>query len=296
MASTSSRAKRWVFTLNNYTPQDEARLQALQPTYLVYGREVGESGTPHLQGFVIWETALRFNACKTQIGATAHLEVAKGTSPQAADYAKKDGDIYEYGTCPSQGQRTDWDQFIEWVKVQDTRITRKDLILNFPKLWCRYSERLQEIADAHAPPLTFVTGEPRTGWQRELVDQLSGQPDQRGIRFMVDEDGNSGKSWFCAYMLQTKPEEVQILKTGKEADMCYAIDPSKKIFLLDVPRSRMEYLQYSVLEQLKDRMVFSTKYTSQMKVLSHLPHVVVMCNEHPDLTKLSADRYNVTTI
>ena len=282
--------------INNYTPEDEQRIQALQPTYLVYGREVGEQGTPHLQGFVIWETPLRFNACKTQLGNNAHLEVVKGTSPQAADYSKKDGDFYEYGTCPSQGQRTDWDEFLEWAKAQETRITRKDLILNFPKLWCRYSARLQEIADAHAPALTLVDGQPRDGWQSDLVVELNNEPSRRGIHFMVDETGNSGKSWFCAYMMQTRSDEVQILKTGKEADMCYAIDPTKKIYFLDVPRSRMEFLQYSVLEQLKDRMVFSTKYTSQMKVLSHLPHVIVMCNEHPDETKLSADRYIITNI
>lgn len=97
-------------------------------------------------------------------------------------------------------------------------------------------------------------------------------------------------------MMQTKPEKVQILKTGKESDMCYAINEDKSIFLLDVPRSRMEFLQYSVLEQLKDRMVFSTKYNSQMKILRSPTHVVVFCNEHPDETKLSADRYNVINI
>ena len=291
------QSTRWCFTINNFTPQDEARLQDLKPKYLVYGRETGEGGTPHLQGFVIFERNITFHAAKTQIGPTAHIEKAEGTSAQASEYCKKqDPEPFEWGTCPAQGKRTDWDEFLKWVKDQETRVSRKDLILNFPKLWCRYSERLQEIADAHAPVPALVAGQPRDGWQRELVDELAGQPSERGIHFYVDEDGNSGKSWFCGYMLQENYDDVQILKTGKEADMCYAIDPTKKIYLLDVPRSRMEYLQYSVLEQLKDMMVFSTKYSSQMKVLSHRPHVVVMCNEMPDLEKLSADRYIIKEI
>jgi hypothetical protein len=92
-------------------------------------------------------------------------------------------------------------------------------------------------------------------------------------------------------MISKRPDECQLLKVGKEADMCYAIDESKTIFLIDVPRSKMEFLQYSVLEQLKDRMVFSTKYNSRMKILRSTPHVVVFCNEAPDKSKLSRDRF-----
>ena len=72
--------------------------------------------------------------------------------------------------------------------------------------------------------------------------------------------------------------------------MAYAVDPDKRVFFINVPRLGMEFLQYSILEQLKDRMVFSTKYTSEMKVLRTNVHVVVFCNEMPDMDKMSADR------
>jgi len=53
----------------------------------------------------------------------------------------------------------------------------------------------------------------------------------------------------------------------------------------------MEHLCYHFLEKLKDRMIQSTKYTPVLKILQHIPHVVVFSNEPPDETKLSQDRF-----
>jgi len=51
----SNPAKRWVFTLNNYTDEDISALADASTvnggetfSYLVFGREVGESGIPYL--------------------------------------------------------------------------------------------------------------------------------------------------------------------------------------------------------------------------------------------------------
>lgn len=51
--ATRNRVRRFCFTLNNYTKEEEDYLQAFPCTWLVMGKEVGESGTPHLQGEVI---------------------------------------------------------------------------------------------------------------------------------------------------------------------------------------------------------------------------------------------------
>jgi len=58
----------------------------------------------------------------------------------------------------------------------------------------------------------------------------------------------------------------------------------------------MQYMQYAILEQLKNRLIFSNKYQSQMKVLPNNVHVVVFSNEAPDMNALTNDRYKVINI
>ncbi|QDJ95267.1 replication-associated protein [Capybara virus 30_cap3_1444] len=92
-----AQGKRWCFTLNN--PGDVVpRFENCR--YLIYGKEVGESGTPHLQGFVIFKSNKRLSACKSWLPG-AHFETAKGTNEQASSYCKKDGAFVEEGDMPN---------------------------------------------------------------------------------------------------------------------------------------------------------------------------------------------------
>lgn len=296
-----SRSRRYVFTLNNYTPEDELRLQALNGDsgikYLVYGREVAASGTPHLQGFAIFAGTLRFGAAKLAIGSTAHLEVAHGTSVQASRYCKKDGDFYEFGDLPAEpGKRTDWDTYKVWIEEIGRVPTRHELVMKFPTLYARYRRACMDYAEALAPPPVLTTTECRFGWQTRVDGIIGGTVNDRTIHFVVDPEGNSGKTWFCKYALTKWPTRVQVLRIGKRDDLAYMIDIDKDVFLFDIPRNQMIYLQYSVLEGLKDRMLFSPKYESSFKILRSVPHVIVFSNEQPDMNALSMDRFNIINI
>lgn len=295
---SQSQSRRWVFTLNNFTPEDERRITGFESRYLVYGRERGESGTPHLQGFVVFGSNKRFNAVKALIGDRAHIECARGSSSQASEYCKKDGDFAEFGELPDQqGKRTDFDLYLDWCKERDCIPSEREIIREHPRLYARYKKALFEIASVHCPQPTFDTGTPRDGWQSDLESHLEEDAaDDRMIEFFVDRDGNSGKSWMCKYLLMKYPDAAQMIRPGKEIDMAYEIDETKSIFLFDIPRSKLEHFQYSVLEALKDRMIFSGKYVPRTKVLRKNPHVIVFCNEEPDMEKLSIDRYKVNNI
>ena len=53
-------------------------------------------------------------------------------------------------------------------------------------------------------------------------------------------------------------------------------------------------VSYHTMEKIKDGCFFSSKYESQ-QVLFNTPHVVVFANCAPDMTKLSSDRWEVKT-
>lgn len=89
-----SPAKRWCFTLNNFNQTD---ISSIVPIILdncimgIVGREVGASGTPHLQGYCNFKKKVRplslFKSMKI------HWEKCKGTEKQNIEYCSKDNDI-----------------------------------------------------------------------------------------------------------------------------------------------------------------------------------------------------------
>jgi len=94
-----SPAKRWCFTLNNYKDEDISSIvpiiKDLCDIYII-GKEIGESGTPHLQGFINFKKKSRpigiFNNQKI------HWEKSKGTNEENERYCEKDGDVLiKYG-------------------------------------------------------------------------------------------------------------------------------------------------------------------------------------------------------
>ena len=92
-------ATRWCFTINNPTGNDEVDVCSWKTVanYLVCGKETGESGTPHLQGYVCLATRKRLTALK-KMSSKAHWEVARGSDTDNKKYCEKDGDILiEYG-------------------------------------------------------------------------------------------------------------------------------------------------------------------------------------------------------
>lgn len=88
------RVERWVFTINNYTEADLNALRNVRsPVLVVYGREKGEMGTPHLQGYVQHMEGLRMRRSQVErlLGGRAWIVAAKGDEFQALGYCLKQG-------------------------------------------------------------------------------------------------------------------------------------------------------------------------------------------------------------
>lgn len=143
------KATHWCFTLNNYTDLDIARCAvffAESCKYLIYGKEVGESGTPHLQGYFCLKNQKTLTALK-KVFATAHFEVKRGTVTEAVVYCKKDGDYLEFGNLPEErgtaGGAANADR---WAVAKNLAISGKLDDVD-PEIFIRYYSSIKKIAD-----------------------------------------------------------------------------------------------------------------------------------------------------
>lgn len=86
-------SKRWCFTFNNYTEKDYILLKntfsAKSISYII-GKEVGEEGTPHLQGYIEAKKRLRWSEFK--LPKAIHWEKCKGSRIENLKYCSKDRD------------------------------------------------------------------------------------------------------------------------------------------------------------------------------------------------------------
>ena len=151
MLSNRTQAKRWCFTINNPEPQDEVIDKGLF-TYLIIGKEVGENGTPHLQGFAIMHKKTTLVGMK-KIFPRAHLEVAKFGNQTNKNYCAKDGKFQEWGVCPpektenaTKKRKADYELAYNLAKKNKLHEIDKGVLI-------RHMSSLKQIARDHPPQL-----------------------------------------------------------------------------------------------------------------------------------------------
>jgi len=108
MFCMGSRGTSWCFTLNNYSEEEYERLKAFctnEAVYFIIGKEVGDGGTPHLQGYIRFSRRYYFRSVSVKLGSRVHVEGARGTARQNREYCSKGGDYVEGGVCPEDNNR-----------------------------------------------------------------------------------------------------------------------------------------------------------------------------------------------
>lgn len=90
-----TKSKSWIFTLNNYTPEDEANITELADscTRITVGREIGKSGTPHLQGALTLQHSTTFGGIRKKLGGRAHVEPMNARNEAGFTYCRKEGNM-----------------------------------------------------------------------------------------------------------------------------------------------------------------------------------------------------------
>lgn len=89
-------SKRWCFTFNNYDPDDVETLETNFKSFdieYIFGEEVGEKGTPHLQGYI--ECPIKIRPIeKLDLNKSISWRRAKGNKLHNINYCSKDGKFY----------------------------------------------------------------------------------------------------------------------------------------------------------------------------------------------------------
>lgn len=195
----TSQAKNWCFTLNNYGDGDfdaiftTAQEETSHVLYVIIGKEVGESGTPHLQGYISFSKRKTIGRVKAIVGNRAHVESARGKPAQAADYCKKEGTWKEWGELPKgQGNRSDLQ--VVYSQIKDG-VGLREIADEFPGTVIRYHtgiKRIQQLfrPKRESPPQIWVlwgkTGSGKTKRVWEFAD---------GDKLWI----HPGEKWFDGY-------------------------------------------------------------------------------------------------
>jgi len=138
-----------------------------------------------------------------------------------------------------------------------------------------------------------------TGWCAMAKELLLQPPELRTVYWVYEEQGCKGKTYFSNYM-ELKHGACS-LSLGTARDNFYIVSEFiRRIYIFDVPRSLPNNFDwndvYTSLEKIKDRNFASTKFKPKKVFLPVVPHILVLSNYPPDLTKLSIDRWKVFKI
>ncbi len=167
------KSRNWCFTLNNWTEAEVKVIddfhQAHPLMYIIYGKEVGEEGTPHLQGFIHLKTPQAISYLKKFI-PRGHFLKAKGTPEENIIYCSKEGDVTVHGVEPvtqQQANKAKAKRFIELAKVGDFKTIEEEM----PAKYVQQYRTMQAIAtdnmvkpdDLEGPCGVWIYGETGCG-------------------------------------------------------------------------------------------------------------------------------------
>lgn len=114
------KVRNWCFTLNNPTEEEYAAILKMTCKYLVVGKEVAPTtGTPHLQGQIVFTCQRYFGGVKELFPSRTHIEPTMELEASII-YCKKEGNFVEVGKCPvtnsALAQREKWTRVLDLAK------------------------------------------------------------------------------------------------------------------------------------------------------------------------------------
>jgi len=252
-SSTVNPAKKWCFTLNNYTQPDIKYLEtqhcAIVPK-MMFQTERGENtNTPHLQGWLEFKVKKRPMSVYKEL-PRVHWEKMKGTLAQNIEYCGKT-DTY----------------------TGEYRYARG---CDFPYLGPQIT-----LYDWQKPIVNMLKGRPHDRnvyWVWSSHGNLGKSTFAKWIFHNIpDTIVTGGKANDMKNGVQT-----YIIKNNK----------FPRVVIIDIPRVNRGHFSVAGIEEIKNMFFFSGKYEGGM-VSGPPPHVICFANVPPVFQEMSADRWQI---
>lgn len=260
--STPTRNRNYCFTWNNYTEKDIDTIIENSKTLgydYVFQKEIGKNKTKHLQGILMFSNCVSFKKLKT-LYPKPHWEITRNKRASILYCSKKD--------------TRDGTGVFSSIKIQEEKKTKRERIL----------EQYNDIK--------------WYDWQEKILKIVEGKKDNRTIHWVWDEQGNKGKSFLAKYLYC---KYKCIIGGGKKNDVLNQVkiwqeeneDEDPDIILLDISRTNKDYINYEIMEMLKNGLAYSGKYEGGIILFEKIPHIICLANFGPDMDKLSLDRWKI---
>ena len=194
----TAKTKLWnaCFTWNNYSDEDyeELKLWAMEHcSYYVIGKEIGEQGTPHLQGYFEFFKRKYFTFLRG-VFKNNHFKPRWASAISAAGYCQKDKNYIEGGTLKVPGRRNDLHVIKDLIET-GKETTMNGLIehisnyqgIRMAETMLKYKEPPRDLDEM--PKCTVIWGDTGTG-KSMTARQVCKSSEKEYYKFC-----NCGKWW-----------------------------------------------------------------------------------------------------
>lgn len=249
-------SKHYSFTLNNYNDDQLALIRSAVDrdnaiTYLCFGFEVGENGTPHLQGYLQLSSRRALNPIKRMLGISEiHLEASRGSSEDNIAYCSKEGPIEEYGDCARLGRRgraedTDWSRLMDDIR---NGMPDHEIAITHPREFIRYHSGIDRAIRIFNRRTFTLPSNYNLRWSYEFDQEKSihlwGAP---GIGKTIYAQMLLPNALFVSHLDQLRTYNNRLYEGIIFDDMAFNHLPREgQIHLVDMEQERAIHVRYGV--------------------------------------------------
>ena len=269
----------------------------------VFGNEFGSGPRPkpHCHGVVVLKIKMKFEDFKNWFTAKTRIRIhdvrsCKNLQHEVKYVTKEDYRAVNY--------KFDYDM-LSMLCLAYVAANKYNNLFSSMYPYCRLPPFLKKDFEQHfnhflverkedASLEKFLSYDLRV-WQLlvvRILESPAAKNDDRSIIWIVDKEGNKGKS-FLSFYLKHQYNAFRITGKVKSTDFAYAYN-EEPIVIFDLARDSENYVNYDLMEEIKNGSLWSPKYESAVKTFQHTNIIVlVFSNYEPNYSKVSYDRWKM---